>query len=290
LFLALAQHAAMSTPSGQPTRFLLIRHAESHWNVWRRGVEDPRAADPSEGLFDAMITERGREQAHQLRASLHGMLQGVAPDLILSSPLTRALETALLVFGDHHDAALAWRFRDDDDDDKLPRIELAPEVRELLEDTCDIGSSAIELKTRFPSISGHQFEQYLQPADRWYLPPRLREHPLFVDHESSHAESMPEAAADEHEDSRTAQERRRQRRHWELVRTLGRESDDEVAQRLAAFRERLRSLEGRYSTVVVFGHGTFFWHLTARKVVQLDGEAESFGTYLDNCEVLEFSL
>jgi len=62
------------------TQFLLARHGETQWNQLRR----------LQGSLDSALTERGQSQAIDLAHSM--MEQSV--DLILSSPLGRALSTA----------------------------------------------------------------------------------------------------------------------------------------------------------------------------------------------------
>ena len=81
----------------------LIRHGESVGQLCQNPHQ--RRTDP--GLRDCGLTERGRQQALQLRQRLRMTMTTAEEsqpmenyfDMILSSPLTRALETALLVFG-----------------------------------------------------------------------------------------------------------------------------------------------------------------------------------------------
>lgn len=62
-----------------------IRHGESHWNVQKRMA----------GVSETPLTENGRQQAQ--KAGLHAKQKGLQFDLIVSSPLSRALETAQIV-------------------------------------------------------------------------------------------------------------------------------------------------------------------------------------------------
>ena len=64
-------------------RLLLVRHGESEWNAARR----------LQGQADIALSERGREQARRLRP----LIEGLAPDLCVSSDLARAAETARLL-------------------------------------------------------------------------------------------------------------------------------------------------------------------------------------------------
>ncbi len=61
----------------------LARHGETEWTISRRHT----------GTTDIDLTERGREQARALAASF----EGVSFDIVLSSPMRRAEETARLV-------------------------------------------------------------------------------------------------------------------------------------------------------------------------------------------------
>ena len=66
-----------------PTRFLLIRHAESVWNASGRW----------QGQADPPLSERGRRQAEAVAAEL----AGTRFDVLISSDLSRALETARII-------------------------------------------------------------------------------------------------------------------------------------------------------------------------------------------------
>ena len=67
----------------QPTRFLLIRHAESTWNAGGRW----------QGHGDPPLSERGRAQA----AALAVRLAGEAVDLLIASDLVRSVQTAAIL-------------------------------------------------------------------------------------------------------------------------------------------------------------------------------------------------
>src|SRR5207244_13101068 len=70
----------------------LLRHAQSTFNV----IYDRTQVDPID--FDAPLSDNGRRQAKETRRSMLGM---VDIDLVVTSPLTRAIETALVVFRDY---------------------------------------------------------------------------------------------------------------------------------------------------------------------------------------------
>eukprot|EP01062_Namystynia_karyoxenos_P057906 TRINITY_DN4910_c0_g1_i1.p1 TRINITY_DN4910_c0_g1~~TRINITY_DN4910_c0_g1_i1.p1 ORF type:complete len:408 (+),score=109.19 TRINITY_DN4910_c0_g1_i1:72-1226(+) len=85
-----------------------LRHAQAEHNTRLAACADDNAKlaevrnDPS--LWDAPLTPAGLLQAHRLRDTLegvHGSL-GFRPQLIVVSPLTRSMETAVGVFGQDH--------------------------------------------------------------------------------------------------------------------------------------------------------------------------------------------
>jgi broad specificity phosphatase PhoE len=107
------------------TDILLIRHGQSTFNAhYEETGEDP-------GHFDARLTALGREQAKATRA----LLADERVDLVITSPLTRAIETGLHIFGD----------RD------IP-FHITCRHRERLESSCDVGRSPEALKTEFPAL------------------------------------------------------------------------------------------------------------------------------------------
>ena len=65
------------------TRFFLVRHGETEWNRLRK----------IQGVSDIPLNDTGRAQA----AALGDILSKHRFDLIVSSPLSRARETALIV-------------------------------------------------------------------------------------------------------------------------------------------------------------------------------------------------
>jgi broad specificity phosphatase PhoE len=73
---------------------LCIRHGESTFNAaWAASPADPMH-------WDARLSDLGREQVRQARA----LVDRYPVELVLVSPLTRALQTAVGLFGDHPSA------------------------------------------------------------------------------------------------------------------------------------------------------------------------------------------
>ena len=106
---------------------LCIRHGESTFNAaWRAAGVDPLH-------FDASLSEIGLEQVRQARATLADF----PVELVITSPLTRALQTAAGLFADHP---------------RSPRMMVVALPRERVENSCDVGRSPIELAADFPSL------------------------------------------------------------------------------------------------------------------------------------------
>src|SRR5918994_5304372 len=113
------------------TTILLVRHAESDWNVENR----------FQGHVDRPLTERGCEQAEQLAEEL------VEPplDAVYTSPLRRARETADVVAARHGLEAI-----------------VVAELREI-----DVGGwaglSRTEVESRFPDA----FRRWVRGGEGW---------------------------------------------------------------------------------------------------------------------------
>jgi broad specificity phosphatase PhoE len=72
-------------------RFFLIRHGETNWNRSFR----------YQGSSDTELSETGREQAHRLGVRLRTTI----PERVVSSPLSRAYETARIIM-EHNDSSV----------------------------------------------------------------------------------------------------------------------------------------------------------------------------------------
>jgi broad specificity phosphatase PhoE len=106
---------------------LCIRHGESTFNAaWAASPADPMH-------WDARLSDLGREQVRQARA----LVDRYPVELVLVSPLTRALQTAVGLFGDHPSA---------------PSMRIVPLLRERVENSCDIGRAPSLLAEEFPVL------------------------------------------------------------------------------------------------------------------------------------------
>lgn len=106
---------------------LCIRHGESTFNAaWREAGVDPLH-------FDAPLSEIGLEQVRQARTTL----EDFPVELVITSPLTRALQTATGLFAAHP---------------STPRILVVALPRERVENSCDVGRSPMQLAADFPSL------------------------------------------------------------------------------------------------------------------------------------------
>jgi broad specificity phosphatase PhoE len=108
-----------------------IRHGQSTFNAHFAAT----GLDPMHP--DAPLTELGRRQAAERAAEL----RQYAYELVVTSPLTRAIQTTLGLFGDHP---------------AHPPIHVECLHRESLESSCDVGRAPSLLAQDFPHLSfGH---------------------------------------------------------------------------------------------------------------------------------------
>ena len=114
-----------------PTRIVCIRHGESTFNAAHRDT----GRDPDHR--DARLTPRGQGQARAARAAL----AAIPFDLVVTSPLTRAIETSAILFGAHPAS---------------PKVLVEVLHRECQESSCDVGRAASEIAAEFPHLDvGH---------------------------------------------------------------------------------------------------------------------------------------
>lgn len=112
----------------------LIRHGQSEFNAAFNSI----GKDPM--IFDAPLTDKGRKQAEEARA----LVADLGIKQVITSPLTRAIQTAQCIFGD------------------IAPITVVAQHRELLLHSCDVGRSPGELQRDFPTLS------FTHLPDRWW--------------------------------------------------------------------------------------------------------------------------
>ena len=103
----------------------LIRHGQSEFNAAHKD------GDPDPMILDAPLTSKGRLQAQRARAE--AIKLGIVQ--VITSPLTRAIETALRIF------------------EGIAPIRVVADHRELLSHSCDVGRTPSQLTRDFPDLS-----------------------------------------------------------------------------------------------------------------------------------------
>jgi glucosyl-3-phosphoglycerate phosphatase len=112
----------------------LVRHAQSTFNeIFERTSIDPYH-------FDARLTQEGFGQIESARPQIRAL----SPDLIVTSPLTRALQTTIGIF-----------------ENNCPVL-VEPLLTEQLSNSCDVGRSPADLAEEFPSLG------FSHLSDRWW--------------------------------------------------------------------------------------------------------------------------
>jgi broad specificity phosphatase PhoE len=109
-----------------PEHIYLIRHGQSTFNA----IFELSGVDPLH--FDARLSEIGIEQVAAARQAV----SEIPVDLVVVSPLTRAVQTAMGLFGE-----------------ATAPIVVTDLHRELLENSCDVGRSPSALSTEFPILT-----------------------------------------------------------------------------------------------------------------------------------------
>ena len=127
-----------------------IRHAESEYNASQkkpsRIFSCRCCCDP--GIIDAPITPKGQRQVQRLHESLHRLKLFDAVELVISSPLTRALQTAIGGFKGSQAAVMVHA-----------------DIREIVDTYCDIGSPVSELRLQ-EAFSNVDFSELEKIEDR----------------------------------------------------------------------------------------------------------------------------
>ena len=115
-------------------RILCIRHGQSAFNA----AYEETGIDPM--LFDARLTPKGEAQVREARE----ILRDEPFDLVIASPLTRALQTAFGIFEGHK---------------SNPHFVVESLHRERMESSCDVGRAPAILLAEYPTLAlGHLAE------------------------------------------------------------------------------------------------------------------------------------
>ncbi|KAK0614890.1 histidine phosphatase superfamily [Bombardia bombarda] len=115
------------------SKVYLIRHAESAHNV----SHDFNLRDPG-------LTPLGITQATALASTFPAPLSSIA--VILTSPLSRTIETTLAAFG-----SITSNNANNDNDEEVKLI-LDPDLQERSDLPCDTGSDVAQLRNKFPTL------------------------------------------------------------------------------------------------------------------------------------------
>ena len=92
-------------------------------------------------LIDAPLSEEGYSQCTKAKEAL----KNENVKLVLVSPLKRALQTAREIFKDHS---------------SNPKIVVYPQIREMLESSCDVPGSLKDLRTEFKEMDFELMDQF----------------------------------------------------------------------------------------------------------------------------------
>lgn len=111
-----------------------IRHGQSTFNA----LFDATRVDPLH--FDARLSDLGEAQARATAARV----RETAYDLVVTSPLTRALQTTFGAFGEHPAG---------------PPIIVEALHREVLANSCDVGRAPHLLREEFPRVAFDHLEE-----------------------------------------------------------------------------------------------------------------------------------
>lgn len=191
-----------------PKRVLAVRHGESEWNYLRRQQTDP-AERYNMYLPDSGLTKTGVQQSKLASEELKLEDLDNQDFVLVVSPLRRALLTARHMLTSS----------------KQPlRIEINKDCAEVMRDSCDIGSTPLELEKEFPEFDFSRLE-----PENWWPYARSREETW---------------------------EKMRQGNE------SGLETEEMVLERLQRFRTHLRSIED--DVVVVVCHSEYIWWLTSK--------------------------
>lgn len=144
----------MSTKQEETKTVHFIRHGESTWNVCRRQLklnDLPQQERPV--IVDAPLSFKGMEQATHLKAKIASL----KPDIAVTSPYTRTLQTCLMSYGSE-------------------KVIVTPLCREFMAASSDnIGLPASCLKLIFPIFDFTSLDEIW-----WYIQDNIKSQPKAV--------------------------------------------------------------------------------------------------------------
>lgn len=146
---------------------IFLRHGESSFNVWMKRFVGNRLraffGTLDSDLLDAPLTEKGWKNAFQTREKIARFCGGAPADVVLTSPLTRALQTAY---------AVAWG---------SARIEALPSLQEWAV-FVERGRTRQKLEKQFPGVDFSHLPDRKTGVDPqwWYVPSTRYPRPTFL--------------------------------------------------------------------------------------------------------------
>jgi glucosyl-3-phosphoglycerate phosphatase len=151
--LVLLMSIISAPPPARPTKTLyIIRHGVTEMNVALAAKRWGSKGFKDQMLWDTVLTPEGQKQAADLNKAIKRMVLPGEIQTIVSSPLTRALQTAELAFE-------GW--------EGTPRV-VCPLLRERLYLSSDVGVRRSTLTPRFPTWDLSELGTNDEPW--WYVP------------------------------------------------------------------------------------------------------------------------
>ena len=142
-------------------KVFLMRHAQSTYNSAIRSPAtflNPmfyfNGLDPGDKFLDARVSPKGQQQITATRKKLTALNKSYIfekCELVVTSPLSRAMQTALGVTHDYRNL----------------QVIAHPAIREVANASCDVGRSAHDLRAEFPSVD---FELVPEDQEWWRSP------------------------------------------------------------------------------------------------------------------------
>ncbi|KAL2072902.1 hypothetical protein VTL71DRAFT_12245 [Oculimacula yallundae] len=133
----------LAEPSTSPPLVHIIRHGQSLHNV-----------DRSYPYRDPPLTAAGQEATKQIKIS-------AVPDLILISPMTRTIQTAMNAFPSAFPSAGSAANR--------TKVQIWPDLREAHDAICNKGISRADISAKFPHLN------FSECPEEWDHPPHTIE-------------------------------------------------------------------------------------------------------------------